>query len=61
MPVQVGETRPILRCPDDPIDVPQAESVRIDIGALCHVWTADPAQVDQLAWTADFDDVSDPG
>ena len=43
--MQVGETRPILRCPDDPIDVAQAESVRIDIGALCHVWTADPSQV----------------
>src|SRR4029078_7153318 len=27
IPVQVGETRPILRCPDDPIDVSQAESV----------------------------------
>ena len=33
VPVQVGETRPILRCPEDPIDVPQAESVRIDVGA----------------------------
>ena len=56
VPVQVGETRPILRCPDDPIEVPQAESRRIDIGALCHVWTADPAQADGLTYTADFDD-----
>ena len=61
VPVQVGETRPILRCPEDPIDVAQAESVRIDIGALCHVWTAAPAQVAQLSWSADFDDDSDPG
>ena len=61
VPVQVGETRPILRCPEDPIDVAQAESVRIDVGALCHVWTAVPAQVAQLSWSADFDDDSDPG
>ena len=56
VPVQVGETRPILRCPDDPIEVPQAESRLIDIGALCHVWTADPAQADGLTYTAAFDD-----
>jgi large repetitive protein len=54
IPVQVGETRPILRCPDDPIDVPQAESVRIDVGALCHVWTADPSQVADIVWSAEF-------
>ncbi len=59
VPVQVGETRPILRCPDDPIEVPQAESRRIDIGALCHVWTADPAQADGLTYTAVFDDGAD--
>ncbi len=56
IPVQVGETRPILRCPDDPIDVSQAESVRIDIGALCHVWTADPSRVPDIVWSADFDE-----
>ena len=61
VPVQVGETRPILRCPEDPIDVSQAESVRIDIGALCHVWTSDPAQVADIVWSADFDDDSDEG
>ena len=33
---------PSCAVPDDPIDVAQAESVRIDIGAVCHVWTAVP-------------------
>ena len=61
IPVQVGETRPILRCPEDPIDVAQAESVRIDIGALCHVWTADPSQVADIVWSADFDEDSADG
>ena len=61
IPVQVGETRPILRCPEDPIDVAQAESVRIDIGALCHVWTADPSQVADIVWSADFDEDSAAG
>ena len=61
IPVQVGETRPILRCPEDPIDVAQAASVRIDIGALCHVWTADPSQVADLVWSADFDEESAAG
>jgi hypothetical protein len=61
VPVQVGETRPILRCPDDPIEVSQAESVRIDVAAVCHVWTVDPEQVGGLEWSAGFDDGSAPG
>ena len=61
VPVQVGETSPILRCPDDPIEVSQAESVRIDIAAVCHVWTVDPDQVGSLDWSAGFDDGSAPG
>jgi large repetitive protein len=56
VPVQVGVTRPILRCPHDPIDVPQAESVRVDLAALCHVWTADPGATAGLDWSAAFDD-----
>jgi len=61
VPVQVGETRPILRCPEEPIEVPQAESRRIDAAALCHVWTADPDQVGGLTWSAAFDDESAAG
>ncbi|MEO6510737.1 MAG: fibronectin type III domain-containing protein, partial [Nocardioides sp.] len=61
IPVQVGETKPILKCPEDPIDVPQAESVRIDLAALCHVWTPEADQVDGLSWTAAFDDGSASG
>jgi hypothetical protein len=61
VPVQVGVTKPILRCPDDPIDVPQAEFVRIDVAALCHVWTAAPGDVGELVWSAEFDEESAAG
>ena len=44
VPVQVGETAPILRCPDEPVEIAQGESVDLDIAALCHVWTADPEE-----------------
>ena len=46
----------MLRCPEDPIDVSQAESARIDIGALCHVWTSDPSQVADISRTMDLFD-----
>ncbi len=54
IPVLVGRSRPILRCPVQPIDVPQGDSVRLDLGALCHVWT--PQEVDEasLEWSADL-------
>jgi len=60
VPVQVGQTRPILRCPQEPLEVPQAETVQVDLGAVCHVWTADPAAVGGLDYTASFEEGSDP-
>jgi hypothetical protein len=61
VPVQVGETRPILRCPEDPLEVPQGGSVRIDTAAVCHVITAEQDQVDGLTRYADLDQVSAAG
>jgi len=54
VPVQVGNPVPILRCPTDVVEIPQAESVDLDIAALCHVWTADPADIDSLSFDADW-------
>lgn len=55
VPVQVGETAPILRCPTEPVEIAQGESVDLDIAALCHVWTADPADADSLKFAADWE------
>jgi large repetitive protein len=54
VPVQVGDPVPILRCPSDIVEVSQAESVDLDIAAVCHVWTADPADADKLRFDADW-------
>ena len=54
VPVQVGDPVPILRCPSDPVEVSQAESIELDIASLCHVWTADPADADDLSFDADW-------
>ena len=54
VPVQVGDPVPILRCPSDPVEVSQAESIELDIASLCHVWTADPADTDDLSFDADW-------
>jgi hypothetical protein len=55
IPVQVGENKPILRCPSNSLDVPQGESINVDILAMCHVWTVDPAQQARLTYAASWD------
>jgi hypothetical protein len=48
IPAQVGPDVPILRCPQDPIQVAEGGApVSYDIGQLCHVWvdTTVPAPV----------------
>jgi len=52
VPVQVGQTKPVLRCPSDPIPVAQGQKINIDVGAVCHVWTAD--QTGALTYSADW-------
>ena len=61
VPVQVGETLPILRCPERPDRGVAGRVGRIDIAALCHVWTADPDAGGRIVWSADFDDESAAG
>ncbi|GAA2128062.1 Ig-like domain-containing protein [Nocardioides bigeumensis] len=59
IPVQVGRTRPVLRCPEQPIEVPQGETVEVAVSSYCHVWTADPEDADALAFEAEWVDAID--
>ncbi len=54
VPVQVGEDRPVLRCPDGPIEIPQGTVLEIDVAAVCHAWTSDPDLTDALVFVADW-------
>ena len=56
IPVQVGATRPILKCPTEPIEVPQGGSVEVPVSAHCHVWTSDPADAAGLSFDAAWDE-----
>ncbi|WGL53221.1 Ig-like domain-containing protein [Nocardioides sp. BP30] len=52
VPVQVGETKPVLRCPSDPLPVAQGQKILLDVGSICHVWTAQAGQA--LSYAADW-------
>ena len=55
IPVQVGPVTPVLRCPQTPITVVEGGlPVTLNVTAMCHVWTADPAQRDALRYQADW-------
>ena len=56
IPVQVGETKPILKCPSEPIEVPQGGTVEVPVSAHCHVWTSDPADAAGLSFDAAWDE-----
>jgi hypothetical protein len=53
VPTQVGDPEPVINCPADAILVPEGGVSRtVDIAAVCHVWTADPGDADDLEFTA---------
>ncbi len=54
VPVQVGRSTPILRCPDEPVRIAQDRTVGLDIASLCHVWTPDPEAAAGLSFDADW-------
>ncbi len=55
IPVQVGPSTPVLRCPTAPISLPAGGDPRtLDIGTLCSVWVADAGEVASLAYTAEW-------
>ncbi|MGI8646198.1 MAG: Ig-like domain-containing protein, partial [Nocardioides sp.] len=59
IPVQVGDTKPILRCPSETIEVPQGSSVEVPVSAYCHVWTVDPDDAAGLAFDAEWEEPID--
>lgn len=52
VPVQVGQTKPVLRCPSTPVPVAQGQRILLDVSAICHVWTAEPTR--SLSYSADW-------
>lgn len=55
IPVQVGTPTPVLRCPDTPQVVVQGGEIKnLDITTLCHVWSADPAELPTLSYAAQW-------
>lgn len=55
VPVTVGEPAPKITCPTDAVEVPEGGISRtIDIATICHVWTADAADADDLEFIVDW-------
>ncbi|HQR27901.1 MAG TPA: fibronectin type III domain-containing protein, partial [Nocardioides sp.] len=54
VPVQVGSSAPVLRCPTDPVTVPQGGSIALDVGVMCNVYTPDPADRFGLSYSAEW-------
>lgn len=59
VPVQVGAETPILRCPAEPVEIAQGQSLDLDIASLCHVWTPDVDTAGGLVFDADWEASSD--
>lgn len=54
IPVQVGDDRPVLECPQTTIPISAGQVHDLDIASLCHVWTLDPADVPDLDYEGTF-------
>ena len=55
IPAQVGPDAPILRCPQDPIQVAEGGApVSYDIGQLCHVWVDTTVAVPVLRYSTSW-------
>ncbi|HEV7204985.1 MAG TPA: Ig-like domain-containing protein [Jatrophihabitans sp.] len=55
--VQVGPDTPVVRCPSTAITLVEGgPDTTLDIAGLCHVWTADPADLDALRFTGTWTD-----
>jgi hypothetical protein len=52
MPVRIGPVAPVIRCPDDTIQLVEGgQEQKLDITGVCHVWTDDPEQLDQVEFS----------
>lgn len=60
VPVQVGDPTPVVNCPGVPIEIAQGgQPRRIDVAALCHVFTAIPGDAETLTFEGSWEE--DPG
>jgi len=56
VPVQVGTTRPVLTCPQDPVEISQGGTIRVAVSTLCHVWTAEASDAEKVSLHAGIED-----
>ena len=62
VPVQVGDEKPVLNCPKQPVTVRAgAASTVLDVATLCHVWTAAPGGAAGLRFSGEWASGGDPG
>lgn len=62
VPVQVGDEKPVLNCPKQPVTVRAgAASTVMDVATLCHVWTAAPGGAAALRFSGAWASGGDPG
>lgn len=54
IPVQVGDDRPDIQCPSDPIPLSAGDEKTFDITSVCTVWTPDPADAFGLEYELDW-------
>ncbi len=54
VPVQVGDDRPVLECPQATIPISAGESYDLDVESFCNVWTLDPADAPDLDYRAEW-------
>jgi len=59
VPVQVGDTRPVLRCPSEPFRIAQGQTMELDVTSVCHTWTQDPGDAADLSYAADWSQPAD--
>jgi hypothetical protein len=59
VPVRVGDPAPVISCPPEAIVLAAGGAERtVDIASVCHVWTPDGSDADELEYTAEWVDGS---
>lgn len=52
IPVQIGDDRPVLRCPTSPVELTEGgKAVRLPVATYCHAWVPNRDDLDTLPFT----------
>lgn len=52
IPVQIGDDRPVLRCPSSPVELTEGgKAVRLPVATYCHAWVPNRDDLDTLPFT----------